>query len=232
MTSQGMRRPRANRRILSCTSSNGYSKIGYSGNIEQRLSEWKRKCHYEPIKTFKGERIPNGKVVERLVQTELENYRRIEIACSGGGSNCSANHKEWFEINYQLAFEAVTRWTRWMQKKEPYEVAEDRESELILRKSWTNYIASNNGQVCELRGGKQWQDWIDGFDQFQVESAIANAKEEVMNGLLNPPPPKNLPSSTEYTKGKLETEVRAEGPSVFLLFLCLLVLYCTHLCVR
>ncbi|KAH1430630.1 hypothetical protein KXX32_003864 [Aspergillus fumigatus] len=101
----------------------GHLKIGFSNDISKRVKEWSAKCRkpmevYFPKRGSDEEHLQVSHVcrVEKLVHTELKNYRRIEEKCPG----CGGNHIEWFEVSRQLAIAVVRKWTAWMQTS-PYE---------------------------------------------------------------------------------------------------------------
>ncbi|KAH1365460.1 hypothetical protein KXX14_006095 [Aspergillus fumigatus] len=101
----------------------GHLKIGFSNDISKRVKEWSTKCRkpmevYFPKRGSDEEHLQVSHVcrVEKLVHTELKNYRRIEEKCPG----CGGNHIEWFEVSRQLAIAVVRKWTAWMQTS-PYE---------------------------------------------------------------------------------------------------------------
>ncbi|MCJ1286165.1 hypothetical protein MMC26_005510 [Xylographa opegraphella] len=98
-------------------------KIGVTGNgnIETRLKYWRR-CG--PVVLLYPKEEKNAKqqepsdqvyVLERLVHTELKNFRLKTIECP-----CKKTHKEWFTAPDDLIMAVIKKWETWL-KLEPYE---------------------------------------------------------------------------------------------------------------
>ncbi|ORY12459.1 T5orf172 domain-domain-containing protein [Clohesyomyces aquaticus] len=96
-----------------------YLKIGYSGDRKGRLAAWGRKCEVE-CEARKlswdamDKEVLNAKRVEKLIHTELKEYRH-KLFC-----NCSSIHDEWFMVSEERALRAFLRWSKWSDQQ-PYE---------------------------------------------------------------------------------------------------------------
>jgi hypothetical protein len=98
-----------------------YVKIGYAGNVAQRLSEWEKQCGYavqeHTLETPSLSPVPHTKRVEDLVHAELKDQRLEEPECEG----CGTTHTEWFNVTPDHALRVAKKWTIWMQDKRPYD---------------------------------------------------------------------------------------------------------------
>ncbi len=102
----------------------GHVKIGYTKDVEKRMSEWSKQCGRKPEKYFPSgqadlEPVPHRLRVEQLVHAELARYRREEPRCG----KCGGRHVEWFEVDVSLAISVVQKWVNWMRGR-PYEPVE------------------------------------------------------------------------------------------------------------
>ena len=100
----------------------GYVKIGFAGNDSNERKEAIEKClsplKIEPVGLLDDFEVPSYQKVERLIQTELQPYRR-RFKCDK--AKCSnAGHTEWFEIDEDKAKESIDRWKDWMRTT-PYD---------------------------------------------------------------------------------------------------------------
>ncbi|KAF3009660.1 hypothetical protein E8E13_007968 [Curvularia kusanoi] len=96
----------------------GMIKIGRTKDLKRRLKEW-QKCkstHFYHKPSQKGEllEVPHVQRIERLMQTELVNYRRKQPC-----DTCDKVHEEWFQISEAKAVEVFQKWRDWILK-EPY----------------------------------------------------------------------------------------------------------------
>lgn len=95
-------------------------KIGYTTNgVEKRLQDWSRLCRREyasDLQLYKETEmtVPFVYQVERLIHTELKNYR-MRIECTG----CGKYHFEWFCVSKGHAFKVFQKWKAWTLL-EPY----------------------------------------------------------------------------------------------------------------
>ncbi|KAJ5316923.1 hypothetical protein N7508_001431 [Penicillium antarcticum] len=104
----------------------GHLKIGRSGNVSRRLSEWNKQCKKDmevhfPTKngdesTPDVQQVPHISRVEALVHLELMHQRKVEKRCPG----CFKSHVEWFETPKDIAIGVVRKWSAWMVTR-PYE---------------------------------------------------------------------------------------------------------------
>ncbi|KAL2828611.1 meiotically up-regulated gene 113-domain-containing protein [Aspergillus pseudoustus] len=98
----------------------GYHKIGYTTDLTARLHSWEKQCGRELTSDFPRSDedhipFPHIRRVEKLIHTELGPFRRKEISCPG----CSKSHKEWFDIDQDLAMRVVRKWISWIRES-PY----------------------------------------------------------------------------------------------------------------
>ena len=116
--------------VFESTIYNGYVKIGRTKNpIGDRMNKWGKceiGCLY--IKDPENTKFRHYELVEKLIHTELSNYRR-RYKCKTCGSGYKLNpnkrdqhvsHEEWFEIDKDKALQVVERWRRWVIEREPY----------------------------------------------------------------------------------------------------------------
>ena len=99
--------------------SNNKVKIGYSGNIDKRMSKWTRSCGYIPQILIRFDNVPHAKKVESIVQAELWQQRRREMRCLN--PDCTVQHEEWFEVDVGRARAVMWKWTNWMVECRPYD---------------------------------------------------------------------------------------------------------------
>ena len=114
-----------------------YLKIGRTANVQRRMNQWTRQCHfnlslirfypYQPSPTNKRmsmsptpsadpAKVPHAHKVERLIQLELAS-RQVVGCCT----RCGKKHREWFQIRSTRAEikavdEVIRRWIAWDQK--------------------------------------------------------------------------------------------------------------------
>lgn len=113
-----------------------YVKIGFAGNVAERLQEWRRQCRFPveehiqhsstssngsmipPDRNAHPSRVlvPHPRRVEQLIHAELREYRRDEPECSG----CHGRHTEWFNVDAEYALAVVNKWTTRMARDNLY----------------------------------------------------------------------------------------------------------------
>ncbi|MCJ1336711.1 hypothetical protein MMC09_001989 [Bachmanniomyces sp. S44760] len=99
----------------------GLIKIGFTTRDPKvRLDEWKEKCKHEAILEYPKEpqdvrKIKHAGRVERLVHTELKNFRMKEVKCKA----CGQEHEEWFRTSHGHAKAVVQKFSEWIEQK-PY----------------------------------------------------------------------------------------------------------------
>jgi hypothetical protein len=120
----------------------GKLKIGLTNNLERRLKEWDRKCKrkhsYHPNSGNGLVTIPHVLRVEKLIHTELKEFRR-KRRCEG----CGQTHKEWFDIEEAHAVKVARKWQEWFMRK-PYTFDEGAQ-EWVLKQE----MADELDQICE-----------------------------------------------------------------------------------
>jgi hypothetical protein len=95
------------------------NRVAKKDEIETRLQAHLCRCHRDYRLCFpqKGEhereRSPHIKRVEALVHAELHYFRR-QVNC-----DCGTRHREWFEMELDIAVDIVEKWMSWMREK-PY----------------------------------------------------------------------------------------------------------------
>ncbi len=98
----------------------GPIKVGWTKDLDERLKNWNRACQrqfeYHPG-TKNGELpwIPHVSRVERLIHTELKDYRK-KRRCGA----CNCNHIEWFDVDAKHVVKVFEKWRNWILQN-PYE---------------------------------------------------------------------------------------------------------------
>lgn len=119
----------------------GKLKIGFTKNIERRLKEWNRRCgrehSYLNHDNRSGAQMPHVHRVEKLIHTELKEYRQKRKF-----EGCGKNHHEWLHEGEVHAVKVAQKWQEWMMQ-EPYAVNEHGEWELKPG------MEDTLGSVCE-----------------------------------------------------------------------------------
>ena len=95
----------------------GY-KIGSTArcNPEKRFSEHLAKCEIELERVHESSQIENCLRVEKLIQADLEEYC-VPWACENEEGRV---HKEYFQVDLELAIETVRKWEAFMIHERPY----------------------------------------------------------------------------------------------------------------
>ncbi len=97
----------------------GNIKIGHTINLDKRLERWNSNCkrqfeYHEATKDGQLDWIPHEARVEKLIFTELKDYRKRKWCGS-----CSQNHIEWFDVDPEHVVKVFEKWRRWVLQ-EPY----------------------------------------------------------------------------------------------------------------
>jgi hypothetical protein len=120
----------------------GKLKIGLTNNLERRLKEWDRKCKrkhsYHPNSGNGLVTIPHVPRVEKLIHTELKEFRK-KRRCEG----CGQTHKEWFDIEEAHAVKVARKWQEWFMRK-PY-IFNEGVQQWVLKQE----MADELDQICE-----------------------------------------------------------------------------------
>jgi hypothetical protein len=102
----------------------GFVKIGKTSgeSTERRLKEWRESCGHALEEYTRGEtglalQLPHAHRVERLVHTELKDYRIREDRCEN--MKCGRAHIEWFYVPQDHALRVIEKWSSWI-KTRPY----------------------------------------------------------------------------------------------------------------
>ena len=102
----------------------GFVKIGKTSgeSTERRLKEWRESCGHALEEYTRGEtglalQLPHAHRVERLVHTELKDYRIREDRCEN--MKCGRAHIEWFYVPQDHALMVIEKWSSWI-KTRPY----------------------------------------------------------------------------------------------------------------
>lgn len=107
------------------------ARVGRKEEIEKRLQEHRSDCKRDYRLCFpqKGTRdrvrSPHIKRVEDLIHAELHYFHR-QVKC-----DCGTRHREWFEMELDIAVDIVKKWMSWMRKK-PYSEGNEKDQELQL----------------------------------------------------------------------------------------------------
>ena len=94
----------------------GFIKIGHTTrDINTRMAEWQAQCWHDP-ETVLGSnyRVPHVARVEKLIHTELKDFRHKQTKCI-----CGVIHIEWFEVSHLDVAVVVEKWSSWMETN-PY----------------------------------------------------------------------------------------------------------------
>lgn len=118
-------------------------KIGHARDVTWRMTDWRRRCGYEPslLSCFSAELHVK---VERLVHAQLWNRRRREACCPV----CGGAHREWFEVKETTASGLISLWSYW-SRLEPY----DEEGE--LKGEWRERL-----EEVDLEDPECWNDFV------------------------------------------------------------------------
>ena len=102
----------------------GFVKIGKTSgeSTERRLKEWRDVCGHPLEEYTRGQtgltlQLPHAYRVERLVHTELKDYRIREDRCES--TKCGKSHIEWFCVPQNHALKVIEKWSSWI-KTRPY----------------------------------------------------------------------------------------------------------------
>ncbi|RMJ22412.1 hypothetical protein PHISP_06713 [Aspergillus sp. HF37] len=112
-------------------SARGIKKEEIDRRLEEHRSECKRnyKLCFPQKDTHDRERSPHIKRVEDLVHAELHYFhRQVECRCKPWDNT----HREWFEMDFDIAVDIVKKWMSWMRKK-PYGEGNRRKQKLKLK---------------------------------------------------------------------------------------------------
>ncbi|KAH7381441.1 T5orf172 domain-containing protein [Phaeosphaeria sp. MPI-PUGE-AT-0046c] len=121
----------------------GKIKIGRTDNLDRRLKEWNTSCkrEHEYLPAIPRGELPNiahVSRIERLIHTELKEYRRSAYC-----STCGTDHREWFEVEDALVVEVFQKWRDWILQR-PYEL-DPISGEWMLRPEIMDTVA----EVCK-----------------------------------------------------------------------------------
>lgn len=104
--------------VLTDSLSPGYCKVGRTvTTIRKRVADQGYKCGFDPtipVDPYERETVFQLKL-EKLVHTELAEYRRKEDLCRRGKGCNVKTHVEWVEIGVLVAFEVIERWRKWLE---------------------------------------------------------------------------------------------------------------------
>lgn len=126
-----------------------YVKIGYTGDLDQRMDNFAKKCGYAPQLQFS---VPTRHylLVEGLVHLELDGARRREtVPCPS--YDCRKRHIEWFEVDAAVARRKVEAWRDWVAR-EPFEGR-------ALKKEWAARL-----RMVKLGQEGQWEWFVKGSE--------------------------------------------------------------------
>lgn len=97
----------------------GFIKVGFTGRprIRDRLDEWAKCGHGNPVllKSYNAIRHPGR--IEQLVHFELARCRYDIRWCKFH----EQSHIEWFQIAFEVASLTVRLWSQWMERANPYD---------------------------------------------------------------------------------------------------------------
>lgn len=135
----------------------GYIKIGVTENVPGRLRSWEEQCKHfirEHPQGPSGERVlvEHAHRVEKLVHTELKEFRFEETCCHG----CGRRHKEWFRCEPEHAARIIKKYSDWTNTK-PYILDKRRAAWVLSDKIKENEIR----EICKpVPQDTQKQGWV------------------------------------------------------------------------
>ncbi|KAH9216917.1 hypothetical protein DL95DRAFT_112136 [Leptodontidium sp. 2 PMI_412] len=121
-------------------------KVGKSNRDPmKRKGEWE-KCGVTLIEVEDTDRncFDHYDIVELLLQTELQNLRRM-YKCSV----CGRKHNEWFEADKWTVLEVIDRWRTWIKEEQPFD------EDWNLTAYWQWRVERAKVSVTDVR----WDDW-------------------------------------------------------------------------
>lgn len=137
-------------------------KIGSSHYVDGKLNFLETSCKISGIYRVQDrEDMPHQlyERIERLAHAELANFKKT-IACAHGAEIASPEHREWFEVDEQVALRVVQRWRSFV-KLNPYENG-------LLRSDWSNLLLRNlepqgRAERDDDHGerNRRWSEWIE-----------------------------------------------------------------------
>jgi hypothetical protein len=95
--------------IIDVASRKGVFKVGYTTKTEKRYDAIEKKCGIKVAEMHIRGPTRHFKVLEKLVHADLKDYR-CKFEC-----RCSQAHREWFEVDVEVAKRAVNRWTAFVE---------------------------------------------------------------------------------------------------------------------
>jgi hypothetical protein len=152
-------------------------KIGYtmSSDLQPRLNAIAAKCHFEPQLIYQRS-VLRAMIVEFLIFSILLKQRRLEFQCNAG-QGCQRWHREWFEIDKELAILTVKRWAEWMDldpymsnRLDPFWDVVLCETTLLKTLDAFHQWIELMTQECVQRGESSWRGRTDGRFQSCNES--------------------------------------------------------------
>ncbi|KAH7342769.1 hypothetical protein BKA65DRAFT_297237 [Rhexocercosporidium sp. MPI-PUGE-AT-0058] len=121
-------------------------KVGKSNRDPmKRKGEWE-KCGVSLVEVEDTDRncFDHYDIVESLLQTELQNLRRM-YKCGV----CGKKHNEWFEADKWTVLEVIDRWRTWIKEEQPFDEAWN------LTAYWQWRVDRAKASVSILR----WDEW-------------------------------------------------------------------------
>jgi hypothetical protein len=140
--------------------------------VPKRIKGWKNQCKYnigELLQQVSGERqvVEHAYRVEKLVHTELKEFRLKEEECKG----CGEQHNEWFNISAEHAAKVIKKYSDWTATS-PYQFDDK----------------SNKWRLSNHIDKKKVEDLCEPIALQQTDTRAGSAKKK--------PRPKPVPSRT------------------------------------
>ncbi|KAF2093393.1 hypothetical protein NA57DRAFT_81321 [Rhizodiscina lignyota] len=109
--------------VLRSRSRPGLVKVGKAVDIQHRLREIRKTCRLDDLEVVSDHlqcKIYHSAKLERLAHMELKTVQKADFKCNNPDHIArGVEHKEWFEINANIAVSVVQRWRKWLKSK-PY----------------------------------------------------------------------------------------------------------------
>jgi hypothetical protein len=140
----------------------GHVKIGitWKKTPHGRVDQWAKKCNLLETKLISDSNshpFLHYQLVEKLIETELHNYRRTYECTQCKKDKTVTKHEEWYEISPDLALATVEKWRRWLVTNRPYNTYG------VLRPSWHEKYTILLKNTALVNKGEWVKAWIQPF---------------------------------------------------------------------
>lgn len=166
----------------------GLVKIGYTNNLNQRMSAWQGKCNYKPRVVYKIENLPHARRVENIIQNVLWKERRRESKCRNYPF-CTTQHIEWFEIEIAAACAVIDKWASWMKIQAPYDANgqlklewnSDKALDQLIGGSWHATPLNRLAAVVNTERGNQLNETIPECERVSQEVCLTDKNSTILS---------------------------------------------------